>query len=318
MKIIGTGSYYPEYILTNKRLEELVETSDEWIKERTGIQERRISQGEGSSVLAINAAKNALDNAKIQPEELDMIILSTITPECYVPNMACLVQNAIGAYNALCIEMNAACTGFVYALHTANLYLESGMVKKALVIGVERLSEMIDYTDRTTCVLFGDGAGAVIVDNSSSSCYAAKLGSDSRKMKALYCKHPSLVNYMSKDNCQRDYLYMDGQEIFKFVLRIIPRNIKELLEQTNVDVSEIKYFVLHQANKRILEAVAKKLNVPEEKFPMNLDKYGNTSSASVPVLLHEMNEKNMLAKGDKIVLSAFGGGLTWGTIIIEW
>jgi 3-oxoacyl-(acyl-carrier-protein) synthase III len=319
-KIIGTGSYFPDNIVTNDYLSTIVDTNDEWIRTRTGILERRISNGEGTSQIAAKAAKNALINAGIEAEEIEYIIVATMSGDHYLPNTACEVQSAIGAANATCFDINAACSGFVFALNTANAYIKAGIMNTALVIGAETLSRQIDWMDRSTCVLFGDGAGAVVLKatEESEGIISMVTGSNGLKGDVLTCAEREIVNPFVKKDIKIDYMKMDGQEVFKFAVKVVPKCIEEVLEKAALKKEEIKYFVLHQANKRILESVAKRLDVSIEAFPMNLDRYGNTSAASIPILLDEMNQKEMLDKGDKIILSGFGGGLTWGATLIEW
>ena len=319
MKIIGTGSYLPERVLNNDDLSKIVDTSDEWITPRTGIKERRISSGEENSDMTCEAGKRAIEDAGIKPEEIDLIIVATITSEYITPGVSCLVQEKLGAYGCMCMDLNAACAGFVYALNTANCYMEAGMASTALVIGVENLSKITDYTDRATCVLFGDAAGAVVVRKDNTKKYRACLGADAHKWRALTCKNLSVENVFVKKEQKRDYLHMDGQEVFKFVVKVIPKVIRQVLEKENLTENDIDYYLLHQANRRINETVAKKLKVDfEEKFPMNIEKTGNTSSATVPVLLDQLNKEGKFKEGDKLILCAFGGGLTWGCALVEW
>lgn len=319
MKIIGTGSYLPERVLNNDDLSKIVDTSDEWITPRTGIKERRISSGEENSDMTYEAGKRAIEDAGIKPEEIDLIIVATATNEYITPSVSCIVQDKLGAYGSICMDLNAACSGFVYALNTAHCYMEAGMAKTALVIGVENLSKITDYTDRTTCVLFGDAAGAVVVRKDNTKKYRACLGADAHKWRALTCKNLSVENVFVEKAQERDYLHMDGQEVFKFVVKVIPKVIRQVLEEENITENDVDYYLLHQANRRINESVAKKLNVSfEERFPMNIQKTGNTSSATVPVLLDQLNREGKFKEGDKLILCAFGGGLTWGCALVEW
>ena len=319
MKIIGTGSYLPKRVLSNDDLSKIVDTSDEWITPRTGIKERRISCGEENTDMTYNAAKIAIENAGIKPEEIDLIIVATATNEYITPSVSCIVQDKLGAYGSICMDLNAACSGFVYALNTAHCYMEAGMANTALVIGVENLSKITDYADRTTCVLFGDAAGAVVVRRDGTKKYRACLGADAHKWKALTCKGLSVENIFVEKEQERDYLHMNGQEVFKFVVKVIPKVIKQVLEEENLTENDVDYYLLHQANRRINETVAKKLNISfEEKFPMNIQKTGNTSSATVPVLLDQLNKEGKFKEGDKLILCAFGGGLTWGCALVEW
>lgn len=316
-RIIGTGSGLPEHIVTNDYLSTVVDTSDEWIRERTGILERRISNGETTSELASKAAKHALESANMSSEQIDLILVATFTPDSYMPSTACMVQQAIKAVNAVCFDISAACTGFVYALSCAYAYIQAGMYKNALVIGAETISKTVDWTDRGTCVLFGDGAGAVVVQADELGKMTFVQGADGSKGGVLTYKGQGLNNLLTRSADNKSYISMDGQEVFKFAVKKVPECMEELLIKTNIDMDEIKYFCLHQANKRIIHSVAKRLKQPEEKFPMNLDKYGNTSAASIPILLDELYRKNYIQKGDKYIISGFGGGLTWGAALIE-
>lgn len=316
-RIIGTGSGLPEHIVTNDYLSTMVDTSDEWIKERTGIRERRISEGETTSDLASKAAKQALESAGMPGEQIELILVATFTPDSHMPSTACMVQQSIKAVNAVCFDISAACTGFVYALSCAYAYIQAGMYKNALVIGAETISKTVDWTDRGTCVLFGDGAGAVVVQADELGKMTFVQGADGSKGGVLTYKGQGLNNLLTRSDDNKSYIYMDGQEVFKFAVKKVPECMEELLVKTNTDMDEIKYFCLHQANKRIIHSVAKRLKQPEEKFPMNLDKYGNTSAASIPILLDELYRKNCIQKGDKYIISGFGGGLTWGAALIE-
>lgn len=317
-RIIGTGSYVPEQIVTNDDLAKIVETNDEWIRSRTGIGARRIATSESTSYMAAEASVNALENAGVKPEEIDLILLATSSPDFCFPNGACEVQGRIGAVNAACFDISAACTGFVYALNTAHAFLSSGIYKTALVIGADVLSKLIDWTDRGTCVLFGDGAGAVVVQAADRGVIGVKMHSDGTKGGVLTCGSRTNGNFLLGKKPELGYMTMDGQEVFKFAVKKVPEIIKELLEENRTSLEEIRYFVLHQANYRIIESVAKRLKADISKFPANMERYGNTSGGSIPLLLDEMNRKGMLAPGDKIVLSGFGAGLTWGATLVEW
>lgn len=318
MKIVGTGSYLPDFILTNAMLEEVVDTSDEWIAERTGIKERKLSSGEETSILAMKAAKKALENSHIEAGQIDLIIVATVTSDYFTPSISCLVQKEIGADNAICFDMNAACSGFLYAMNTAHAYMLTGTVENALIIGAETVSKLINYEDRSTCILFGDGAGAVVVRRDEDSLFAGQIGADGSRSDALVCRQRPLQNLAVQREDTSEYLHMNGQEVYKFVVRVVPKLIKEVVAKADMDLSDIKYFLLHQANSRMNQVVASKLGLPEEKFPSNLDKTGNTSAASIPILLDEVNQKGTLKKGDKLVMCAFGGGLTWSAIVLEW
>lgn len=318
MRIIGTGSFLPENIISNDELAKIVDTNDEWIYARTGIKERRYSDGMENSELAIEAAKLALSNSGLEKSEIDLIIVATVTSDYVTPSMACIIQGELGMINAFAFDVNAACSGFVYALSIAQGYMQSGLVKNALIVGTETLSKILDFEDRSTCILFGDAAGAVVVQADNEGLYHCKIGSDGAKAQVIHAKHPPLSNIVIERERKFDYVHMDGQEVYKFVIRVIPKLIKDTLEEACLNVDDIKYFILHQANLRMNETIATKLGVSIDKFPCNLQKTGNTSGASVPVLLDEVNKKNMLKRGDKVVICSFGAGLTWGAIVLEW
>ena len=317
-RIVGTGAYVPEQIATNDDLARIVETNDEWIRSRTGIGERRIATTETNSYMAAQAAKQALDQAGIAPEDVDLILLATSSPDYCFPNGACEIQEQIGAVNAAGYDISAACTGFVFALNTAHAFIQAGIYRTALVVGADVLSKLLDWTDRGTCVLFGDGAGAVVVQAADRGVIGVKMHSDGTKGGVLTCGSRTNGNFLLGKKPELGYMTMDGQEVFKFAVKKVPEIIKELLEENRTSLEEIRYFVLHQANYRISESVAKRLKADISKFPANMERYGNTSGGSIPLLLDEMNRKGMLAPGDKIVLSGFGAGLTWGATLVEW
>lgn len=316
-RIIGTGSSLPKHIITNDFLSTIVDTNDEWIRERTGIRERRIAKEETTSLLASKAAKKAVESAGINIDEVDLIIVATFTPDSQMPSTACMVQQEIKAVNAVCFDISAACTGFLYALSCAYAYIQSGMYKTALVIGAETISKMIDWTDRSTCVLFGDGAGAVVIREDKIGKMTFVQGSDGSKGDVLTCKSRNLNNLLTEYKEENPFIYMDGQDVFKFAVKKVPECIEQLFLKADIDREEVKYYCLHQANKRIIASVAKRLKQSEDKFPMNLDQYGNTSAASIPILLDELYRTNQIKEGDKFVISGFGGGLTWGAALIE-
>lgn len=321
IRIIGTGSYLPKKVADNHFLSTIVDTDDEWIRQRTGIKERHLSNGkEGTTYMATHAAEAALENAGITADELDMIIVATVSADTYVPSTSCQVQGAIGAIRATCFDLNAACSGFLFAMNTAYAYIEMGMAKTILIIGAETLSREVDWSDRSSCILFGDGAGAAIMrqEEGKGGLIASVTGSDGSQGDVLTRKGRGIQNPFHQSKRKKDYLRMEGQAVFRFAVTMVPRCIKQILKKTGYDTEDIKFFVLHQANVRILELIAKRLKVDIDKFPMNLDRYGNTSSASIPILLDELNRNNLLEPGDKIVLSGFGGGLTWGAVLIEW
>ena len=318
IKIAGTGSCPGDQIVSNDQLAQIMETSDEWIRTRTGIRNRRLATQMGTSSLAAEAAKRACENANIAPEELDLILLGTSTPDDCFPNGACQVQAAIGASHAAAFDISAACTGFIFALTTAYSFLASGLYKTVLVIGADTMSKTVDWSDRGTCVLFGDGAGAAVVKAEEGGLFHSCLGSDGSQGSVLSCTARTGGNFLTGAKPELGMLYMDGQAVFKFAIKKVPESIKQLLDEADMKPQDIRYYVLHQANERIIESVAKRLKEPMEKFPMNIQNMGNTSAASVPILLDEMNRAGKLNPGDKIVLSGFGGGLTWGAILLEW
>lgn len=317
-RIIGTGSYLPSNVVTNHDLEKIMDTTDEWIKSRTGIGQRHIAIEETTTSMAVEAAKRALADADTTADELDLIVVGTVSADRHFPSTACEIQSALGAVNATAFDINAACSGFLFGLGIANAYFTSGTFKKALIIGAETLSKMMNWDDRSTCVLFGDGAGAAIVEAAEDGIISMTQGSDGAKGGVLSCYNRLVNNPFVKNDTALDYTSMNGQEVFKFAVRTVPEAITKVLGEANVNPDEVKYFVLHQANVRIIESVAKRLNQPMDKFPTNLHMCGNTSAASVPILLDEINKKGMLEKGDKIVLAGFGAGLTWGAALINW
>jgi 3-oxoacyl-[acyl-carrier-protein] synthase III len=320
--IIGTGSYLPDHILTNYDMSNLVETSDEWIASRTGIKERRISTGETTSDLAYEAGLQALKNAGLEAEELDLIICATISPDSFMPSVACIVQERLGAKKAAAFDLTAACTGLIYGMAVAASFIESGMYQNILVIGAETLSKTLDWTDRSTCVLFGDGAGALILAASEqkNGIISVDLVSDGSKQDYLCLPAIPLSNPFVKQeevNFQPT-ITMKGQEVFKFAVRSITDLIKIVLQKALLTEKDIKYIVTHQANLRIIEHAAKTLGIPLENFYVNLDRYGNTSAATIGIALDEMVQKEMLKPGDRIILVGFGGGMTSGAILVEW
>ena len=317
-RIIGTGSAVPEQIVTNEDLSKIVETSDEWISSRSGIKERRVAKEETTTSLAILAGKRALENAGIASEEIEVIIVATCTPDYFFPNTACQVQEAIGAKHAVAFDLSAACSGFLFALSTVQAYIKGGIYQKALIIGAETMSKMIDWSDRSTCVLFGDGAGAAVVSAEETGVLELVQKSNGAGKGVLSCKARETRNLLNHESETKEYLYMEGQPVFKFAVKTVPECVEEVLKKAEVKKEEIRYYILHQANSRIIQSVAKRLKEPEEKFPMNLSLYGNTSAASIPILLDEMNRNGMLNRGDKLVLSGVGAGLTWGAVLLEW
>lgn len=317
-RIIGTGSALPALLLSNRELEKIVDTTDEWIRSRTGIESRHIAVEETTTSMAIEAAKKALQDAKASPEELDLIIVGTISPDHYFPSTACEIQSALGAVNATAFDISAACAGFLFGLGIVDAYMKAGTVRTALVVGAETLSKMMDWNDRSTCVLFGDGAGAAVVRSDESGIMSMVQGSDGARGNALTCEGRRVNNPYKKNDTSLDYTKMNGQEVYKFAVKTVPKSIEEALLKADVKADDVKYFLLHQANLRIIEAVAKRLGQSIEKFPTNLQECGNISAGSVPVLLDHVNREGMLQKGDTIVLAGFGAGLTWGATVLIW
>lgn len=318
--IKGTGSCVPEGILTNNDMTRLVETSDDWIRERTGIRQRHIAGTETTVSLAVKAAERALQDAGMKAEELELILVSTISPARVMPCTACEVQAAIGAGKAFCFDLNAACSGFVAAWNTVCAYMAAGLVRKALIVGSECLSDLTDWKDRSTCILFGDGAGAVVVSAEEGTLFLPAAYADGTAGEALTLpsgqnSSPFRPEAKEAGAC---FMKMDGQAVFKFAVRRVPQVIEEVLEKNEISKESISHYILHQANQRIVEAVARRMDEPKAKFPMNLPCYGNTSSASIPILLDELNRNGTLKKGERLVLAGFGGGLTWGAAVTEW
>lgn len=300
-KIVGTGSYLPELVWDNHKLTEWLDTSDEWIRERTGIGQRHIAKDLGASKMALEAAKKAMENAGdagVKAEDLDAIFVCSVTPDIMVPSIACEIQKELGAVNAFCYDINAACSGFVFAYNMAVSYMETGLVKNALIIGSEQLSGMMDWNDRGSCILFGDGAGAVAV-TACEERGAAVMHSDGASGEALKCTTGGKLS-------------MDGQKVFRFALKRVPEVVEELLRKLDMEKEQVDLFLLHQANMRIIEAVIKRLGLNREKVPTNIERMGNTSSASLPILIDELNRAGKLKPGMKLIMAGFGAGLTWG------
>lgn len=321
--IVGVGSYVPERRLTNADLEKMVETSDEWITTRTGIKERRIAADDQfTSDLATEAARRAMDKAGVTGEEIDLVIVATITPDMPFPSTACLVQNNIGAKNAAAFDLEAACSGFIYALEIAQQFIMSRTYNTVLVIGAEKLSSIIDWKDRNTCVLFGDGAGAAILQNREQShgLLTACMGADGSKAGLLSMpgggsRCPATPD--SLDN-RLHYLRMDGRETYKSAVTAMYRAALKALDRCKLDISQIKCIIPHQANLRIISAVGDRLGAKKDQVYVNVDKFGNTSAASVAIALDQVVEEGLIERGDLILMVVFGAGLTWGAAVIEW
>lgn len=313
------GSALPKRQVTNQELEKLVETSDEWIRERTGIESRYISTGESLVSLTAQACERALENAGRKATEVELLLVATCSPERAIPCVACQVQSAIGADRAVAFDLNAACSGFLFALNTAYAYVEAGIYQNVLVAGSEVLSKIVDWTDRSTCILFGDGAGAVLVEKCDRGGILGFVQhSDGAKGDVLKCDSRALVNLYVNRPMETEYIRMDGREVFAFAVRQVSASIKEVLEKTGMAVEDIDLFVLHQANSRIIEGIAKRLSLDVSRFPMNLNRTGNMSSATIPVLLDELDREGRLKSGMKVLLSGFGAGLSYGACVMEW
>ena len=309
IRITGTGSALPGRIVTNKELEQMVETSDEWIRERTGIGERHVSVGETVVTLASEAARKALEQAGKRAEEIDLILVATCSPEQYLPCCACRVQADIGAVNALAFDVNAACSGFLFALNTADAYLRMGLAENALIIGSEVPSKLVDWTDRGTCILFGDGAAAAVVEcREGWPSIGAVLGSRGDDV---------LLRLPGLGRGEPNVLSMEGTQVFKFAVETVPACMDATLKKAGLTPADIDFFVFHQANARIIDLAVRKYRIPPEKYYKNIDRYGNTAAASVPLVLSELVEQGRVGPGSRLLLTAFGGGLTWGGAVLE-
>jgi 3-oxoacyl-[acyl-carrier-protein] synthase-3 len=321
-RIVSTGSYVPEKSLTNKDLEKFVETTDEWITGRTGIRARRIAaEGEAASDMAYQASVRALEGAGIKAEDLDLILVGTFTPDMPFPSTGCFLQAKLGATNAVGFDLQATCSGFLYALSVADAYIKSGRYKKVLVVGVDLLSRFLNWEDRSTCVLFGDGAGAVIMEptEEDTGLIDVEIGSDGRLAEILYIPGGG-SRYPASEDTVREHkhcIHMVGSEVFKVAVKTMERISVEILEKNGIDPSEVDYIVPHQANFRIIQAVANRLNMPMDKVIVNLDKYGNTSAGTIPIALDEAMRAGQLKRGDLVLMASFGGGLTWASAIIR-
>jgi len=321
--ILGTGSYLPDNVVTNADLEKVVDTTDEWIVARTGIRERRIAQdGQTSSTLGIEAAKRAMDDAGITADQVGMIIVSTSTPDMIFPSTACIIQEAIGAKKAFCMDVSAACAGYLFALDVARQYIATGAVDYALVIGAEKMSILMDWQDRTTCILFGDGAGAAVIGSGTTggNILNIELGSNGGLGHLLNIPAGGSAMPASEETvANRDHsLRMSGRDVFKHAVVGMSEAARHVLEKAGRDADDLACIVPHQANFRIISAIGKNLGIDAEKFFINLDKYGNTSAASIIIALDEARREGRVNPGDLILLVAFGGGFTWGAGLVEW
>lgn len=337
-KIIGTGSYIPKRAISNEELTNYIETSDEWITERTGVKKRHIMENESTADMAVKAANKAVEHAGIDVNEIDMIIVSSVSSNVILPNTACYVQDKIGAVNAFCFDINTACTGFIMAYNTAQSYINAGLVQTVLIIGAEGLSKIVNWNDRGTCILFGDGAGAVIVRKNNKAVFDTVMHANGSMGAALTCDNGfayrrsfiggvdsqytdneriKLSEENKREETKNTYVQMNGQEIFRFAVKEVPKCIQELMENKQITADEIKMFVLHQANLRILQGIAKRLKIPMEKIPTNVSEYGNTSSACIPMLLDELFRTGRVKEGDKMIMSGFGAGVTLAATYVE-
>jgi len=320
--ITGVQGYVPDYVLTNKELETLVDTNDEWIVSRTGVKERRIlkEEGKGSSELGTQAIKGLLAKTNTSAEEIDLIICATATPDMVFPSTACIIANNVGAKNAFAYDLMAACSGFLFALSTASKFIETGTYKKVIVVGADKMSSIVDYTDRATCIIFGDGAGAVLLEPTEDSLgiQDAILRSDGAGMEFLHMKAGGSAKPASHAtiDSKEHYIFQDGQPVFKAAVKSMADVSEEIMERNNLSADDVAWLVPHQANKRIIDATARRMGVGNEKVMLNIEKYGNTTNGTIPLCLWEWESK--LNKGDNIILAAFGGGFTWGSIFIKW
>ena len=338
--ITGTGAYVPDFVLDNSMFNQIIETSDDWIVSRTGIKERRIEQEKGNFEMIGAACLSALRNSGLTSDKIDMIIVSTVTADYNYPSTACLVQNYIKADNAVSFDISAACAGFVFALDIADAYIKSGRAKNIIVASGDLMSRATDYFDRNNCILFGDGAGAAVVsayenknenrlENAERGVLASYTAAecDGEKPFFIFQAHYKPGEIFDKktrrfkgnaDKLHNSYISQNGREVMQFVSRVMPKALNEVLNKANLNMSDLKYIVLHQANKRIIDHLIEKYKLDREKVPLNIDRYGNSSSSTVPILLHTINEKKMLNPGDLVALVAFGSGLVYGATLIRW
>lgn len=322
-RITGWGKYVPARRLTNYDLEQIVDTNDEWITSHTGIRERRIAAPQETTVdMALQASRIALERAQVQPEDLNLIILATSTPDYFVPAAASLLQDRLGARGVAAFDLTAGCTGSIYALVTGTQFIRTGMYERVLVVGAEKISAGIDYTDRNTAIMFGDGAGALVLEasNSPTGLLSFELGSDGALWDALHCPGGGSANpFSDKVLAEREhYLRMDGKRVFKFAAKTVTRSIQNVVESSGLPFSEIDYLIPHQSNERIIELFTSRLKFDPEKVMVNLDRYGNTSAAAIPIALADAADQGKIKDGDHIVLAGFGAGMTWGTAVVHW
>jgi 3-oxoacyl-[acyl-carrier-protein] synthase-3 len=323
-RIIGTGRSYPEGILTNADLERMVETSDEWITKRVGIKQRhKAAEGEYTSLFAVRAARQAIERAKIDPAEIDLVVCATVTPDQLLPSTGCIIQTELGAHKAAAFDIAAACSGFLYGLTLANQMIRGGQSRHALVVGAEVLTRYVDYTDRSTCVIFGDGAGAAVLsadDDAGRGILATRIRSDGRYAEQLFAPGGGTrIGHSAESIAAGDYFYkMRGNELFKVAVRSMAEVSREVLDEAGYSASDVKLFVPHQANQRITDSVADKLKVDPAIVYSNIAYHGNTSSASIPIALDECIEAGRVNDGDLVLMASFGGGVTWGAVLVRW
>ncbi len=318
-KIAGTGSYVPKKILKNSDLKKYVDTNDEWIQSRTGIKERHIVTNESTLDLAYQASLRAIEAAKIDKNEIDLIIVATVTSDFAFPAVSNLLQARLEIENIAAFDINAACSGFLYSLQLADKMIKSGAYKTALIIGAETLTRLTDWRDRNTCVLFGDGAGAMVISQSDeNNIQDIVIGSQGDVDMLLYCKNPDLKNPEINAISKQDHIHMKGSEVFKFATRIMPKTVLDLLDRNKINIDDLDHIIAHQANMRIIDKSARDLNMAMDKMYTNIDKYGNTSAASVPIAIDEAVKTNFLKRGELFITVAFGGGLTWGGALIKF
>ena len=320
-KIKGLGSYIPEKRITNEELSKYVDSDDEWIRERTGIRARHVMEKETTADMAAKAAARALNNAAMKGEEMELIIVSSVSSNLILPNTACYVQKEIGAINAMCFDLNTACTGFMVAYNTVQAYINMGLIRNALIVAAEGLSKLVDWSDRGTCILFGDGAGAAVIQADESAVFETIMHADGNGGDALFMENDfadRAIPFSSEGVVKENFIAMDGREVFRFAVHQVPICIRELLEKMGKETEDIDCFVLHQANERIVKSIAKRLKIEEAKVPMNMAEYGNTSSACIPILLSELVQDKKIKRGDRLIMSGFGAGLTWAATYLEF
>jgi len=318
-KIAGTGSYIPKKVLTNEDMKQFVDTSDDWINSRTGIKERHLVTNETTLDLAYQAAIRAIESAEVDKFDIDLIIVATVTSDYAFPAVANLLQARLGIEGITAFDINAACSGFVYSLQLADKMIKSGAFKNALIVGAETLSRLTDWRDRNTCVLFGDGAGAMVISPSQENNIMDIItGSQGDVDMLLYCKNPDLKDPEINAISHQDHIHMKGAEVFKFATRVMPKTVNDLLERNNITADELDHIVAHQANMRIIDKSARDLDISMDKMFTNIEKYGNTSAASVPIAIDEAVRSNFMKRGDLFITVAFGGGLTWGGALIRY